>query len=140
MNWKIIAVGLTALVLLCIISYFYYTTSGFKRQGFTNPSKHEFIMYHAEWCGHCKKAKPEFDTFSGNGTIVVGGQEVVVKAYENDANKDKIDEAKARGVEIEGFPTFVLTTTNGSVYKYEGPRKAEEYLKFLNEKLGGGIQ
>jgi hypothetical protein len=100
-------------------------------------------MYHAEWCGHCKTAKPEFakmcgkdDIGSEDVTIVVGGKDVVVKAYESTANKDKIDEAKARGIDIKGFPTFVLITTDGSVYNYEGPRKSDEFLKFLNEKLG----
>ena len=136
MNWKLIAVGVTALVLLCIVAYYYTTTSGFRRQGFTNPAKAEFIMYYADWCPHCKTCKPDFDTFSGNGTIVVGGQDVVVKAYESTADAAKLQEAKARGVKIEGFPTFVLTTTDGSVYKHEGARKSDEYLKFLNEKLG----
>ena len=30
------------------------------REGFGNGTTPAFSLYHVDWCGHCKRAKPEF--------------------------------------------------------------------------------
>jgi hypothetical protein len=44
-----------------------------------------------------------------------------------------------KGKKIAGFPTFLLETTEGETVEYKGDRSTDGYMKFLNEKLGGGI-
>ena len=135
MNWKLIVIGVVALVALVAVSYSYKKLTSLLRQGFQNVTpQNEFIMYYAEWCPHCKSVMPDFDQFASNGKVTVNGQDVVVKKYESTKDADKL-----KGKNIKGFPTFVLTTVDGTVYEYSGPRSSDEYLKFLNDKLGGGI-
>ena len=135
MNWKIIVIGVVALVALVAVAYSYKKITSLVKQGFQNVTpQNEFIMYYADWCPHCKTVLPDFKEFSSNGKVTVNGQDVILKKYEVTADPDKVKAAN-----VKGFPTFVLTTVNGTVHEYSGPRSSAEYLKFLNEKLGGGI-
>ena len=36
----------------------HFTTTDFEKA--VKRKKHSLIMFYAPWCGHCKKAKPEF--------------------------------------------------------------------------------
>lgn len=138
MNWKLVLIGAVALVLLVGVAYYARSVVGFVRQGFQNPtlspSVKEFVLYYADWCPHCKHVVPEFDKLAPNGSVVVGGQNVKVSKYE--ASKDK-DKHKAAG--ISGYPTIRFIDVDGTTTEYKGTRTAEEFLKFLNERLGGGI-
>lgn len=134
MDWKLIALGVVALVSIVLIAFYYKSISKAVVQGFQNINPQtEFIMYYADWCPHCKTSMPDFDKFAGNGTIVVNGVNVSVKKYESTKDADKL-----KGKDIKGFPTFVLTA-NGKEIEYKGPRSSTEYLKFLNDNLGGGV-
>ena len=141
-NWKFIAIAVACVAILAMISYFYVTKSGF--QGFQNPvdtnANHEFIMYYATWCPHCKTALPDFEKFAETG-ITVAGQPIKISKYDN-ASEDPVDkkafeDAKAKGLDIKGFPTFVLITADGKTYEHKGERNTAAYIKFLNETLGG---
>ncbi len=67
---------LTIILILILISLFTYIDSRqFMLEGFTgifnndkppnsdNDSRVKIIFFHAKWCGHCKKMKPEWDEF-----------------------------------------------------------------------------
>jgi thiol-disulfide isomerase/thioredoxin len=113
-----------------------YTLFGGKRavQGFQNPTEPTFTMYFAPWCGHCKKAKPEFDEFAKNGHVMIGDKRCVVRSVDPEQQP-----AEAKGKPIRGFPTFLLELPNGVIQEYKGDRSAAAYLEFLNKQLGGGI-
>ena len=86
-NWKFIAIALASVVVLSLITYFYVNKSGFMvKQGFQNPvdtnATHEFIMYYATWCPHCKTALPDFEKFAESG-VTVAGQPIKVSKYDN---------------------------------------------------------
>ena len=130
MNWKLITLGVVLLALLAGVAY--YSRRGFVRSGFQSGSnKNEFIMYYADWCPHCKTALPEFEKLSSK-PLVVNGLPVTFTKYE--ASKDP---EKCKGANIKGFPTFVLTTTEGQTAEYTGKRSADDILAFINDKLGG---
>jgi len=144
-NWKFIAIALGAITVLALISYFYVTKSGASLlQGFQNPvdAKHEFIMFYANWCPHCKTVLPEFKEFAETG-ITVAGQPVKISYYDNAseeaADKKAYEDIKAKGVKVEGFPTFVLVTADGKTYTHTGERTVAAYTKFLNDTLGGKV-
>ena len=135
MNWKLILIGIVVLSILVYIAYYYNKTSSFVRQGFQNASaRNEFIMYYADWCPHCKSVLPAFTDFAADGKIAINGQDVYLNKYESTKDADKL-----KGKNIKGFPTFVLTTIDGNTIEYKGPRTTDEYLKFLNQNLGGNI-
>ena len=130
MNWKLITLGVVLLGLLAAVGY--YLKSGFVRSGFQNVQpKNEFIMYYAEWCPHCKTSLPEFDK-AASQPLVVNGLPVTFTKYEATKDADAI-----KGKDIKGFPTFVLTTANGTTAEYKGGRTAPDMLAFINTTLGG---
>ena len=132
MNWKVLAIGGVALVLLVFIAYYFQNNiSTFVRSGFQSgpnptpsPAKTEFVLYYADWCPHCKNVLPEFQKLGGgiqNGKVTVGGQNVSISMYEQAKNKDKF-----QGKDIKGFPTIIFSDADGTTTEYKGSRTSPE--------------
>ena len=83
---------------------------------------------------------PGFDEFA-KSNVVVAGQPVKISKYDSDTPEAKkmMEDLKTKGVDVKGFPTFVLVTTDGKVVEHMGERSIEAYTKFLNDTLGGNI-
>jgi thiol-disulfide isomerase/thioredoxin len=79
------------------------------------------LIFYANWCGHCNKAKPEFQKASekGNGKVVM----INVDEPSGKELKEKYS--------IKGFPT-ILKVSNGNYVKYQGERTCDGILSFLN--------
>ena len=125
MNWELIALGIA---ILLVIAY----VSSSQRQGFQNPDQNTFTMYYAEWCGHCKKVKPEFEKFIKSGPITVNGKSCNIRMISPEENPEA-----AAGKPIRGFPTFLMETTDGQVVEYKGERSTKGFLDFINKSLSG---
>jgi len=95
-------------------------------------SENVFTMYYADWCPHCKTAKPEMEALIAKSPITVGGKKCEVRMIQPEKEPEM-----AKGKPIKGFPTFLLETTDGETVEYAGSRNTDGYLAFLNEKLGG---
>jgi len=97
-------------------------------EGFASGSSDAtFTMFGVDWCGHCKTAKPKFESMGPTVTI---GDKVVALRFVN-PEKDK---ASAAGYEIEGYPTFYLDY-NGQRTKYQGSRDPQGIHNFLQQQL-----
>jgi thiol-disulfide isomerase/thioredoxin len=81
--------------------------------------KTKLVLYHAEWCGHCKNFLPVWKQF------VQQHPEISTEDIEcsNDANKSKC-------ANIEGFPTVVLIKDNQQI-KYNGERTIDGLYNFV---------
>ena len=58
-----------------------------------------FTMFGVDWCPHCVKAKPLFESLGP--TVTIGGHAVTLR-YVN----PELDKEKAKDYAIEGYPTF----------------------------------
>lgn len=87
-----------------------------------------FYMFGVDWCPHCQTAKPEFEKLGLTKTI--GGQSVSM-VY---VNPEKEPQKKA-GFDIQGYPTLILQTADGSKVPYKGPRTAAGFEQFLQASL-----
>jgi thiol-disulfide isomerase/thioredoxin len=95
-------------------------------EGFDTGAK--FFMFGVDWCPHCVKAKPLFESLGS--TVTIGDQAVALQ-YVNPEN----DKAAAEGFQIDGYPTFYLVKGSQKI-KYQGPRSAEGFHAFLSQQLG----
>jgi thiol-disulfide isomerase/thioredoxin len=133
-NWKI---GTLAAVVIGILAYLYFNRTilmlGFQNKNTNTTGDYSFTMYYADWCGHCKNAKPDFESLASSGPVIVNGK----KCNVNMVSPEKEPE-KAKDKPIRGFPTFLFESPNGQIVEYKGERNADSYLKFINESLGGG--
>jgi thiol-disulfide isomerase/thioredoxin len=134
-NWKIVAL---ATVVIGILSYLYFKrvelVSGFQNQK-AGPGDYTFTMYYADWCGHCKNAKPGFQSLANSGPVVVNGKKCTVQMISPEKEPEK-----AQGKPIKGFPTFLFESPDGQIVEYKGERNTDAYMKFINETLGGGAE
>lgn len=86
-----------------------------------------FTMFGVDWCPHCVRAKPVFESLGP--TVTIGGRSVSLRYV----NPEK-DTGAAEGYEIDGFPTFYLEHA-GKKTKYNGPRTADGFHEFLASAL-----
>jgi thiol-disulfide isomerase/thioredoxin len=122
-------VGLT---LICLwVAYRMYLSYIVKDEGFESSVKegYQFVMYYADWCGHCQRAKPEFKKLGS--TMTIGEKVVKIVMVNPDTNPEAV-----AGKEIKGYPTIHLYGPKGGLAKeYSGQRTKEAFETFLNENV-----
>ena len=102
----------------------------FQIEAFDNNSLEspEFVMYYADWCGHCQKTKPEFIELmeSYNGPV---------KLSMVDCDKNKEEAEKEQ---IKGFPTirYYPNGKGGDYQEYSGGRTYFDFNQHLNKVTG----
>jgi thiol-disulfide isomerase/thioredoxin len=129
---KVRFVYLTAVVigLLVLLRFISASREGFQSSGGSGADI--FTMYYADWCPHCQAVKPAFEDWAKNGFVTVAGRNVKVRMVQPEKEPEK-----AEGVNVKGYPTFILSTASGKTVEYQGDRTPEGYLKFLEENLKG---
>ncbi len=119
------------LVLITLwIGYRLYISSRIQ-EGFTTAvgSTHSFVMYYADWCGHCRNTKPEFNKLGSTKTI--GGKTVSIVAVNADENKELCEKRN-----IRGYPTIHLYDPRGELVKeYSGQRDHDSFVQFLSQNV-----
>jgi len=126
-NPKLILLGVA--VLIVFVAAWYYNKPC---ESFQNPSDPTFTMYYADWCGHCKNAKPEFEQLIAKSPMDINGKKCNVRMVSPEKQPEL-----AKGKPIKGFPTFLMETPDGKAVEYKGARSTAGYLEFINKSLGG---
>ncbi len=110
------------LILLVLLRY----THNRKFEGFEGSSR-SVVICKADWCGHCKKAAPEFQKLLAASPITLkDGSKATVKILDADKDKSEISQYK-----VKGYPT-VLIVDGGVTTEYPGERTASGIIEFLN--------
>jgi thiol-disulfide isomerase/thioredoxin len=95
------------------------TNEDFDEQGVLKNFKdvNGIIMFKGEWCGHCKRTKPEFAAFSN----LIKGQPIRAFSVDSDQSKALIARIKPEvwGYAVRGYPTIV-GYSNGKFYSEYG--------------------
>ena len=85
------------------------------------------VMYYADWCGHCKNAKPHF-------TKLIEEYKGKVKCMMINAESADPEIAKlVKSQDIKGFPTirYYPTGLGGEFKEYEGGREYTDFVQYL---------
>ena len=85
-----------------------------------------FFMVGVDWCPHCVKAKPIFQSLGPKVTI--GGRDVALQYLDGEKDKARLP------CEVGGYPTFCFLH-RGRAQRYQGPRSVEGFQQFLMEQL-----
>jgi thiol-disulfide isomerase/thioredoxin len=108
---------------------YYEGYSNAPNSGATEPPVAVIRMFKVDWCPHCKKALPEFQSVKNqhDGTIVNGHKlSFVVVDGEDSANEAMVNDFK-----IQGYPTVVLTK-NGKNIEYDAKVDESTLKQFIN--------
>ena len=114
---------LSILLILLVLLRFYHNRV---TEGFAGASK-SVVICKADWCGHCKKAAPEFSKLLAASPITLkDGTKATVKILDADKDKSEIAQYKVRG-----YPS-ILIVDGGQTTEYPGERTASGVIEFLN--------
>jgi thiol-disulfide isomerase/thioredoxin len=147
-NFSTKTIIIIVVVLFIILAFFYYfnyvspkfttkfTTSYQIKEGeFNTPSKQaELLFFYADWCPHCKSAKPiwnEIKTEFQNRTI--NGYNILFTEI-NCSNENAETEQMMNKYNIEGFPTIKLLK-DGQIIEYDAKPTKDTLREFLNTVL-----
>ena len=115
---------LTIVLILVLISIFtYIDTRQFMLEGFTSndtSNVSNLMLFHADWCGHCKKMKPDWDKVSKE---FPGRCNEVESSNITDEHKSKY--------KINGYPSIFIVKADGSVEEWKKGRAYEDFKDFL---------
>jgi thiol-disulfide isomerase/thioredoxin len=141
MNLKNVLMIFLAIVLIIVIYYIYtkYFSNGLGKtiENMENQSSDksaELMLFHVDWCPHCKTAKPEWDQVKAEyQNKSINGYKVMF----NEINCTDETPEKVKMIEtykIEGYPTIKLVKDN-QVIDFDAKPTKDTLTKFLNTVL-----
>jgi thiol-disulfide isomerase/thioredoxin len=129
------------LILFIVVGYLIYkrlyvsTFVSNKYQDIANSDRRtktaEIMFFHADWCPHCKKAEPEWKTFSDkyNGKVVNGYTVKCTDINCTDTEKAEI-QASIQQYGVEHYPTVKLAKED-YIVDFDSKVTADTLEKFI---------
>lgn len=124
MKRRVLIVALLFVALVCLRMYM-VQTDGFV--GGSSGEEVKVIVAKADWCGHCRKAAPEFEKLQKASPIrLANGGQAVVEILDADQNKSEM-----AAYSVKGFPTILILKGSAKT-EYPGERTYDAVVDFLN--------
>jgi len=119
------------LLVILLILYYVYTTylkEGFENIDLDNETKSgkQLVLFYADWCGHCKKIKPEWD----QATTEIKDKDKKMLKINCGGGSEKEKELMEK-YNIDGYPTIILFK-DGKPSPYEGARNKDAFIEALS--------
>jgi thiol-disulfide isomerase/thioredoxin len=136
--------GVILFIALSLFYYFYYMNTQTKAKYHPN-SEHntsdspngntaELLFFYADWCPHCKTAKPILDDLKSeyeNKTI--NGYKIIVTDINCSEETAEVEQIMNK-YSVEGYPTIKLLK-DGQIIEYDAKPSKETLTQFLNTVL-----
>ncbi|KAF7266973.1 hypothetical protein GWI33_019754 [Rhynchophorus ferrugineus] len=95
---------------------------------FLKKKKHVLVMFYAPWCGHCKRAKPEFSDaaakFKDDPKVEFGAVDCTIES------------ALCSAFEVKGYPTIkYFSYYNKEIKPYNGGRTRDDFVQFISNPM-----
>ena len=142
-NTLIIVGAVILFVIIAVFYYFYYVAPASEAKYHANYEQipegqasktAELLFFYADWCPHCKAAKPIWkDLKSEYENKTINGYKVIfteVDCSEETAEVEKL----MNQYSVEGYPTIKLLK-DGQIIEYDAKPSNEMLTKFLNTAL-----
>lgn len=143
-NTKLMILAIGLFFVAAIFYYFYYVVPSLKpkyhpnseqipKDGFNGKSA-ELLFFFADWCPHCKAAKPIWnDIKSEYENKTINGYKVEFTEIDCSEESSEVEKLMNQ-YSIEGYPTIKLLK-DGQIIEYDAKPSKEMLTKFLNTVL-----
>jgi len=140
----IIIIAVILFIIIALLYYFYYVAPQMKATykpnseqvpvGSESGNEAELLFFFADWCPHCKTAKPIWnDLKSEYQNKTINGYHIVfteVNCSEETAEVEKM----MNQYNVEGYPTIKLLK-DGQIIEYDAKPSKDTLTQFLNTVL-----
>lgn len=122
---------LIILIIILGVLYFVYEKFLKDNEGFEMESRDidsqvksgtKLVLFYADWCGHCKKVKPDWETAAKNVNTSDDKKMIMVNCGEGTDDDQKI----MKKYNVDGYPT-IIKFVNGTPSLYRGDRDADSF-------------
>ena len=132
---------LTILFVIVILIVFYYGYLNFSKptyhlntEGMSNNKQAELLFFYADWCPHCKTAKPVLEELRNDyENRAINGYNIIFTDI-NCSNETAEVTKMMDKYNIEGFPTIKLLK-EGQVIEFDAKPTRANLEEFLNTVL-----
>lgn len=112
-------------------------------QKYTNPNKNNQVVkpgstitvhfFTADWCPHCRKAKPAIDDFEKDYSgKKINGRTIVINRVDcTDSELEDVSK-QINQFNVTSFPTVKIKDSNGNVFDFDGKITHENLSEFVN--------
>lgn len=142
-NTMLIIVGISLLIGVAVFYYYYYVSpnkstyhANSEHLSSDADAKHtaELMFFYADWCPHCKAAKPIWNDLKVEyENKVVNGYKIIFTDMDCSEESSEVEKLMNQ-YNIEGYPTIKLIK-DGQVIEYDAKPSKETLTKFLNTVL-----
>jgi thiol-disulfide isomerase/thioredoxin len=142
-NTLLLIGGILFFAIIAIYYYFYYISPSLNATYKPNsePSttdgtgdRAELLFFYADWCPHCKAAKPIWnDLKSEYENKTINGYKVTFTEVDCSEETTEVEKLMNQ-YSVEGYPTIKLIK-DGQVIEYDAKPSRESLTKFLNTVL-----
>lgn len=143
-NTMLLIGGVLLFAIIAIFYYFYYVAPSMKPQYHPNSEQvpldgssaknAELLFFYADWCPHCKAAKPIWnDLKTEYENKAINGYKVVFTEVDCSEETSEVEKLMNQ-YSVEGYPTIKLVK-DGQVIEYDAKPSSETLTKFLNTVL-----
>lgn len=143
-NTMLIIGAVVLFAAIAVFYYFYYIAPSSKSNyrpnseqvplGGSTGNTAELLFFYADWCPHCKAAKPIWNDLKAeyeNKTI--NGYKVIFTDVDCSEETSEVEKLMNQ-YNVEGYPTIKLVK-DGQVIEYDAKPSKETLTKFLNTVL-----
>lgn len=135
--------GIVLLVVILLIGGWMYFKGKFSSVGTSqiesfsdidDSSSYRLLMFYADWCPHCRAAKPEWEKTKSEVNGTVNGKPVKFVGLDCTTPSPEV-EATMDKYNVESYPTILLISPDGTVTPFENKPTKDALVNFLNENV-----
>ncbi len=143
-NTILIIASVVIFAAIAVFYYFYYIAKPSKAsyspnsenntKGMSSGSDAELLFFYADWCPHCKAAKPIWNDLKAEYEHkTVNGYKIIFTEIDCSEETQEVEKLMNQ-YDVEGYPTIKLMK-DGKIIEYDAKPSKETLTKFLNTVL-----
>lgn len=110
-------------------------SEGTQIENFSGSEDYQLLFFYANWCPHCKAAKPEMEKVNAElEKSPVNGKTVKLVEYDCTDPSPEMESIMDK-YNVSSYPTLLLVSQDGKVTPFENKPTKDAVMNFLNANV-----